>query len=66
MTRTPNLRVNEKTLAKMLKVKAAEIFHAEKTGRKFRGLILPIKNSRGYRIGEVMDFIDKLNLLKQF
>ncbi|WP_273908176.1 hypothetical protein [Enterobacter bugandensis] len=60
MARTLNLKVNEKDLARMLKVREMDIVHAEKTDRLFKGIELPEKNKKGYKIGEVLAFLEKV------
>ncbi|EOC3553199.1 TPA: hypothetical protein ACI69G_000829 [Escherichia coli] len=64
MAKTLNLRVNEKDLARMLKVKEMDIAHAEKNGRLFNGIELPEKNVKGYKIGEVLAFLEKVQASK--
>lgn len=60
MAKTLNLKVNEKDLARMLKVIEMDIVHAEKNGRLFNGIELPEKNGKGYKIGEVLAFLEKV------
>lgn len=43
MARTLKLKINEKELARMLNVKEADIWKAEKAGRLFNGVPLPKK-----------------------
>lgn len=64
MAKTLNLRVSEKDLARMLKVKEMDIAHAEKNGRLFNGIELPEKNVKGYKIGEVLAFLEKVQASK--
>ncbi|HCA3439647.1 TPA: hypothetical protein MO340_004209 [Salmonella enterica subsp. salamae serovar 35:g,m,s,t:-] len=64
MARTLNLKVNEKDLARMLKVSERDIVHAEENGRLFNGIELPEKNKKGYKIGEVLAFLEKVQTKK--
>ncbi|MDL4912524.1 MAG: hypothetical protein QRY16_01645 [Enterobacterales bacterium endosymbiont of Blomia tropicalis] len=64
MARTLNLKVNEKDLARMLKVREMDIIKAEKNGRLFNGIELPEKTGKGYKIGEVLAFLEKVEASK--
>ncbi len=60
MCETLKLRISKTELARILKVKEMEIVLAERNSRIFRGLKLPRKNSRGYIMGDVIEFLKKM------
>ena len=41
-----------------------DIAYAEKNGRLFNGIELPEKNVKGYKIGEVLAFLEKVQANK--